>query len=64
MTQQEFDVMMAEALTRIGRNVPSLKHRFAYIGDWKKDAIRNHTLIATCGPLSIASMLEKAVASK
>lgn len=64
MTQQEFDVMMAEALTRIGRNVPSLKHRFAYIGDWKKDAIRNHTLIATCGPLSIASMLEKAVESK
>ena len=33
MTSQEFDVMMAEALTRIGRNVPSLKHRFAYIGD-------------------------------
>ena len=64
MTQQEFDVMMAEALTRIGRNVPSLKHRFAHIGDWKKDAIRNHTLIATCGPLSIASMLEKAVESK
>ena len=64
MTSQEFDVMMAEALTRIGRNVPSLKHRFAYIGDWKKDAIRNHTLIATCGPLSIASMLEKVVALK
>ena len=64
MTQQEFDVMMAEALTRIGRNVPSLKHRFAYIGDWKKDAIRNHTLIATCGPLSIANTLEKAVESR
>ena len=64
MTSQEFDLMMAEALTRIGRNVPSLKHRFAYIGDWKKDAIRNHTLIATYGPLSIAWTLEKAVASK
>ena len=64
MTQQEFDVMMAEALTRIGRNVPSLKHRFAYIGDWKKDAIRNHTLIATCGPLSIANTLEEAVESR
>lgn len=64
MTYQEFDVMMAEALTRIGRNVPSLKNRFAHIGDWEKDAIRNHTLIATCGPLSIASMLEKAIASK
>ena len=63
MTSQEFDVMMAEALTRIGRNVLSLKHRFAYIGDWQKDAIRNHTLIATCGPLSIASMLDKAAAS-
>ena len=64
MTQQEFDVMMAEALTRIGRNVPSLKNRFAHIGDWKKDTIRNHTLIVTCGPLSIANMLEKAVESK
>ena len=64
MTSQEFDVMMAEALTRIGRNVPSLKHRFAYIGDWKKDAIRNHTLIATYGPLSIADTLEEAVESR
>ena len=64
MTYQEFDLMMAEALTRIGRNVPSLKHRFAYIGDWKKDAIRNHTLIATYGPLSIADTLEKAVESR
>lgn len=64
MSIQEFDVMMAEALTRIGRNVPSLKHRFAYIGDWEKDAIRNHTLIATYGPLSIASMLEKVIALK
>lgn len=63
MTYAEFDVMMAEALTRIGRNVPSLKHRFAHIGDWQKDAIRNHTLIATCGPLSIADMLEKAAST-
>lgn len=63
-TDQEFDLMMAEALTRIGRNVPSLKHRFAYIGDWKKDTIRNHTLIATYGPLSIARTLEKAVSSR
>lgn len=61
MTSKEFDLMMAEALTIIGRNVPSLKHRFAYVGDWKKDAIRNHTLIATCGPLSIASMLCRVV---
>lgn len=64
MTSQEFDVMMAEALTRIGRNVPSLKHRFAYIGDWEKDAIRNHTLLATYGPLSIAGPLERVIASK
>lgn len=63
MTSQEFDVMMAEALTRIGKNVPSLKHKFAYIGDWEKDTTRNHTLIATCGPLSIASMLDKVVKS-
>lgn len=64
MTSKEFDVMMAEALTVIGRNVPSLKHRFAYIGDWNKNAVRNHTLIATCGPLSIASMLDKVVESR
>lgn len=61
---QEFDLMMAEALTRIGRNVPSLNRMFAYSGNWKKDTIRNHTLIATCGPLSIANAIEKAVASK
>ena len=63
-TVQEFDLMMAVALTRIGRNVPSLNRMFAYSGNWKKDTIRNHTLIATCGPLSIANALEKVVASK
>lgn len=62
--EREFDLMMAEALTLIGRNVPSLKHRFAHIGDWKKDAVRNHTLIATYGPLSIANTLEKVVESR
>ena len=64
MTYQEFDVMMAEALTRIGRNVPSLKSRFACLGDWNKDAIRNHTLIATYGPLSIAGSLERVLLAK
>ena len=64
MTSKEFDVMMAEALTIIGKNVPSLKNRFARIGDWRKDAIRNHAMIATCGPLSIASMLDKVVESR
>lgn len=60
MTSQEFDVMMAEALTRIGRNVPSLKHRYARLGSWEKNAIRNHTLIATRGPASVAKDLEDA----
>lgn len=64
MTSKEFDVMMAEALTIIGRNVPSLKNRFARIGDWRKDTVRNHAMIATCGPLSIAFMLDEVVESR
>lgn len=63
MTRAEFDVMMAEALTRIGTNVPSLRSRYAALGSWEANAIRNHSLIATRGPASIAIDLEKVIES-
>ena len=63
MTLAEFDVMMAEALTRIGMNVPSLRSRYAALGSWEANAIRNHSLIATRGPASIAIDLEKVIES-
>lgn len=63
MTTAEFDVMMAEALTRIGMNVPSLRSRYACLDSWEKNAVRNHTLIATRGPASIAIDLERAAVS-
>ena len=63
MTRAEFDVMMAEALTRIGMNVPSLRSRYAALGSWEANAIRNHSLIATRGPTSIAIDLEKVIES-
>ena len=63
MTLAEFDVMMAEALTRIGMNVPSLRHRYAPLGSWEANAVRNHSLIATRGPASVAIDLEDALAS-
>lgn len=61
MTSREFDIMMAEALTRIGMNVPSLKSRFAHLDTWEKNAVRNHSLIATYGPAAIAEQLESVI---
>lgn len=60
MTTREYDVMMAEALTRIGQNVPSLRSKFASRATWAANAVRNHSLIEKEGPAAIASILETA----
>lgn len=63
MTRGEFCLMVCEALTRIGMNVPSLKGRYARLGSWSKDAARNRVLLATRGPASVAVDLEEAAGS-
>ena len=63
MTRGEFCLMVCEALTRIGMNVPSLKGRYARLESWSKNAARNRVLLATRGPASVAVDLEAAAGS-
>lgn len=63
MTQSErdFDLMMAEALTLIGRNVPSM-HVFAVLDSWESCTRANHKFLRSPkGPETALEMINKAV---
>lgn len=60
-SEREFDLMMAEALTLLGRNVPSL-HAFAVLRSWEASTRANHRFLRKAGgPETALRMINNAV---
>lgn len=60
-SEREFDLMMAEALTLLGRNVQSL-HAFAVLRSWEASARANHKFLRKAGgPETALRMINNAI---
>lgn len=62
-SEREFDLMMAEALTLIGRNVPSMR-MFAVLRSWEASTRANHKFLCKAGgPETALKMINEAIES-